>query len=155
MLIILAEALREAAAVARSATRSSASRERIAADQKKLRRTVGDIVFTRLGGDPSGEEQATSESPDRAKTMEEMLRARRFGDQRSTDPIDFEGGREPGRRGQQAAARGVQRDVGRRHASSRSANPVARCRTCVARSRRSRGRGRPSGCICAARRRAS
>ena len=72
MLIILAEALEKRRPSLRRDTVVGESR-RIAADQKRLRRTVGDIVFTRLGGDPSGEEHSDEESPNRAKTMEEML----------------------------------------------------------------------------------
>ncbi len=94
MLIILAEALQKRRPSLRRDTLVGESR-RIASDQKKLRRTVGDIVFTRLGGDPSGEEHSDEESPDRAKTMEEMLARADSATNRSTDPIDFEGGESP------------------------------------------------------------
>jgi hypothetical protein len=94
MLIILAEALEKRRPSLRRDTVVSESR-RIAADQKRLRRTVGDIVFTRLGGDPSGEEHSDEESPSRAKTMAEMLARADSATNRTNDPIDFEGGESP------------------------------------------------------------
>jgi hypothetical protein len=94
MLIILAEALEKRRPSLRRDTVVGESR-RIAADQKRLRRTVGDIVFTRLGGDPSGEEHSDEESPNRAKTMEEMLARADSATNRTNDPIDFEGGESP------------------------------------------------------------
>jgi len=94
MLILLAEALQKRRPSLRRDMVVSESR-RIAVDQKRLRRTVGDIVFTRLGGDPSGEEHNEEESPERAKTMEEMLARADSATNRSTDPIDFEGGESP------------------------------------------------------------
>jgi hypothetical protein len=94
MLILLAEALEKKRPSLRRDTLVSESR-RIAVDQKKLRRSVGDIVFTRLGGDPSGEEHNEEESPDRAKTMEEMLARADSATNRTNDPIDFEGGESP------------------------------------------------------------
>jgi hypothetical protein len=66
----------------------------IAADQKRLRRTVGEIVFTRLGGE-SGEEHSDEDSPARAKTMRDMLARADSATNRSTDPIDFGGGESP------------------------------------------------------------
>ena len=94
MLIILAEALEKRRPSLRRDTVVGESR-RIATDQKRLRRTVGDIVFTRLGGDPSGEERSGEESPTRAKTMEDMLARADSATNRSTDPIDFEGDESP------------------------------------------------------------
>ena len=94
MLIILAEALEKRRPSLRRDTLVGESR-RIASDQKKLRRTVGDVVFTRLGGDPSGEEHTGEESPTRAKTMEEMLARADSATNQSSDPIDFEGGESP------------------------------------------------------------
>ena len=94
MLIMLAEALQKRRPSLRRDTVVSESR-RIAADQKRLRRTVGDVVFTRLGGDPSGEEHNDDESPARAKTMEEMLARADSATNRSTDPLDFEGDESP------------------------------------------------------------
>jgi len=94
MLIMLAEALQKRRPSLRRDTVVSESR-RIAVDQKRLRRTVGDVVFTRLGGDPSGEEHTDEESPARAKTMEEMLARADSATNRSTDPLDFEGDESP------------------------------------------------------------
>jgi hypothetical protein len=94
MLIMLAEALQKRRPSLRRDTVVSESR-RIAVDQKRLRRTVGDVVFTRLGGDPSGEEHTDDESPTRAKTMEEMLARADSATNRSTDPLDFEGDESP------------------------------------------------------------
>jgi hypothetical protein len=67
----------------------------IAGDQKRLRRTVGEIVFTRLGGESSGEEHTDEDSPTRAKTMQDMLARADSATNRSTDPIDFAGGESP------------------------------------------------------------
>ena len=54
MLIMLAEALqKKRPSLAKNALVTES--HSIAVDQKRLRRTVGEIVFTRLGGDPSGE----------------------------------------------------------------------------------------------------
>jgi hypothetical protein len=94
MLIMLAEALEKRRPSLRRDTLVGESR-RIAVDQKRLRRTVGDVVFTRLGGDPSGEEHNDEESPARAKTMEEMLARADSATNQSSDPIDFEGGESP------------------------------------------------------------
>jgi hypothetical protein len=94
MLILLAESLEK--------KRASLSRDvlvgeshAIAVDQRRLRRTVGEIVFTRLGGDPSGEEHKDDDTPARAKTMEGMLARADSATNRSIDPIDFEGGESP------------------------------------------------------------
>ncbi|MDB4874617.1 MAG: hypothetical protein JWM41_1063 [Gemmatimonadetes bacterium] len=93
MLILLAEALEK--------KRPSLKRDvlvgeshAIAVDQRKLRRTVGEIVFTRLGGDPTGEEH-TDDDQTRAKTMGELLARADSATNRSVDPIDFEGGESP------------------------------------------------------------
>jgi hypothetical protein len=67
----------------------------IAADQKRLRRTVGDVVFMRLGGNQSAEEHSDEDSPARAKTMQELLARADSATNRSTDPIDFQGGESP------------------------------------------------------------
>jgi hypothetical protein len=93
MLVMLAEALEKARP--RIARDSLVSESRsIAADQKRLRRTVGEIVFTRLGGE-SGEEHSDEDSPARAKTMRDMLARADSATNRSTDPIDFGGGESP------------------------------------------------------------
>jgi hypothetical protein len=93
MLIMLAEALEKARPrIARDSLVSEA--RSIAADQKRLRRTVGEVVFTRLGGE-SGEEHSDEDSPARAKTMQDMLARADSATNRSTDPIDFGGGESP------------------------------------------------------------
>ena len=93
MLIMLAEALEKARPKLKRDSVVSESRS-IAADQKRLRRTVGEIVFTRLGG-TSGEEHSDEDSPARAKTMQDMLARADSATNRSTDPIDFGGGESP------------------------------------------------------------
>ena len=94
MLIMLAEALETRRA--RLARDSVVAESRaIASDQKRLRRTVGDIVFMRLGGEPSGEESTGEAAPGRSRTMEEMLARADSATNRSVDPIDFGGGESP------------------------------------------------------------
>jgi hypothetical protein len=93
MLILLAEALqKKKPSLKRDAFLGES--HTIAVDQRKLRRTVGDIVFTRLGGDPNSEE-AKDESPEHAKTMEELLARADSATNTSTNPIDFEGDETP------------------------------------------------------------
>jgi uncharacterized protein DUF4175 len=93
MLITLAEALeRQRAVLARdSVIRESRS---IGADQKRLRRAVGDVVFARLGA-PSGEEHQSDDTPAAARTMQELLRRADSATRISEDPIDFGGGESP------------------------------------------------------------
>lgn len=93
MLITLAEALeRQRAVLARdSVVRESRS---IAADQKRLRRAVGDIVFARLGA-PSGEEHLNDDAPAASRTMQELLRRADSATSVTEDPIDFGGGESP------------------------------------------------------------
>lgn len=71
MLIMMTEALQKKRPTLTREAFLGESRA-IAADQKKLRRAVGDVVYQRLGGEPSGEE-GHDETPERAKTMEELL----------------------------------------------------------------------------------
>jgi len=94
MLIMLAEALQQKRP---RLGRDTVLRESqgIAVDQKKLRRAVGDIVFTRLGGNPSAEETNDEENPRRAKSIAELLRRADSATSRAADPIDFEGGESP------------------------------------------------------------
>jgi hypothetical protein len=94
MLIMLTEALQKKRTSIKRESLIAESRS-IAADQKKLRRRVGEIVFTRLGGEPSGEEQSGDDSPSRAKTMEEMLARADSATNRSEQALDFEGGESP------------------------------------------------------------
>ncbi len=94
MLIMLAEALerRRPRLVRDSLVGESRS---IAADQKRLRRTVGDVVFMRLGGNQSAEEHSDDDASARAKTMQELLARADSATNKSTDPIDFQGGESP------------------------------------------------------------
>ena len=93
MLIMLAEALeKQRPRLAHDSVLHES--QAIAADQKKLRRAIGDVVFTRLGGVPTGEEH-TDDSPERAKTMQDMLARADSATNRSVDPVDFEGGESP------------------------------------------------------------
>ena len=94
MLIMLAEALERQRP---RLTRDTLLREShgIAVDQKKLRRTVGDIVFTRLGGNPSAEESTNDENPQRAKSIAELLQRADSATNRSIDPMDFRGDESP------------------------------------------------------------
>jgi hypothetical protein len=88
MLVTLAEALDRRRAALTHDTVVAESR-RIAGDQQQLRRAVGDVVFVRLGGDPSGEERSGAEGPARATTMDEMLRRADSATARAFDPTDF------------------------------------------------------------------
>ena len=94
MLIVLAEALEKKRPTLKRDALVGQSHT-IASDQKKLRRSVGDIVFARLGGEPGGEEHSDDESPARAKTMEELLARADSATNIATDPIDFAGGESP------------------------------------------------------------
>jgi hypothetical protein len=93
MLITLAEALeRKRASLSRP--QLVAESQSIAADQTRLRRSVGDVVFARLGG-PSGEETSGDDAPARARSMQELLARADSATNRSVDPIDFAGGESP------------------------------------------------------------
>lgn len=94
MLILLAEALEKKRPSMKREPFVGESRS-IAADQKRLRRNVGEIVFTRLGGDPSGEEHSDDDSPAKAKTMEELLARADSATNVSGAALDFEGGESP------------------------------------------------------------
>jgi hypothetical protein len=94
MLILLAEALQQKRP---RLVRDTLLREShaIAVDQKKLRRQVGDIVFTRLGGEPTGEESTSEENPQRARSIAELIARADSATNVSTDPIDFQGEESP------------------------------------------------------------
>ena len=94
MLITLAEALEKRRPTLSRDSLVAESRA-IATDQKRLRRTVGDIVFMRLGGEPSGEETSDEAAPARARNMETLLARADSATNRSADPIDFGGGESP------------------------------------------------------------
>jgi hypothetical protein len=94
MLIMLAEALeRRRPRLARDAV--VAESRSIAADQNRLRRSVSDVVFMRLGGNQSAEEHTDDDATVRAKTMQDLLARADSATNRSTDPIDFQGGESP------------------------------------------------------------
>jgi hypothetical protein len=94
MLILLAEELQKKRP---RLVRDTLLREShtIAVDQKKLRRQVGDIVFTRLGGNPTGEETTDEENPRRAKSIAELIQRADSATNMSTDPIDFQSDESP------------------------------------------------------------
>ena len=94
MLIMLAEALQKKRPALQRDAFVGESRS-IASDQKRLRRSVGEIVFTRLGGDPTGEEHTDDDPPARAKTMAEMLARADSATNVSGAALDFEGGESP------------------------------------------------------------
>ena len=94
MLIMLAEALeRRRPRLARDSLVGES--RSIAADQKRLRRSVGDVVFMRLGGTQSAEEHSDEDAPARAKTMQELLARADSATNKTIDPIDFQGGESP------------------------------------------------------------
>ena len=94
MLIQLAQTLeKERGGMPRDAV-VSASR-RIAGDERALRRTVGDLVFSRLGGAPDREDGTDEAAKSRATTMEQMLARADAATNRSRDPIDFGNGESP------------------------------------------------------------
>ena len=94
MLIMLAEELQQKRPSLERDAFVGESRS-IAADQKRLRRNVGEIVFERLGGDPSGEEHTDDDPPQKAKTMEELLARADSATNISGAALDFEGGESP------------------------------------------------------------
>ena len=67
----------------------------IAADQKRLRRSVGEIVFTRLGGDPSGEEQTADVRRKKPRRCRNMLARADSATNVAVAPLDFSGGESP------------------------------------------------------------
>jgi hypothetical protein len=74
MLIVLAEALeRRRARLAR--TDLTAEARRIGADQTKLRKQVGEIIFARLGDQPGGEHTHGEAAADEKLSPEDLLRA--------------------------------------------------------------------------------
>lgn len=94
MLIMLTEALERARPkLARdSLVHESQS---IATDQNRLRRSVADVVFSRLGGEPAGEERSGPDSPARARSMEDLLARADSATSRATEPTDFGGDETP------------------------------------------------------------
>ena len=94
MLITLTEALEKRRPRLARATLLAES-GRIAADQAKLRKRVGDIVFQRLGGEPLGEE-SNVETPGGKMTPEQLLqRAEEATRSTAGDVMDVEGDETP------------------------------------------------------------
>jgi hypothetical protein len=94
MLITLAEALEKRRAKLAKPVLLDESR-RIAADQAKLRKRVGDIVFQRLGGEPLSEEGNT-DSPAANLTPEDLMkRAEAATNANSAAAMDVEGDETP------------------------------------------------------------
>jgi hypothetical protein len=93
MLITLTEALARRRRSVDRPTLLTESR-RIAADQARLRKRVGDVVFQRTGGEPLGEEGEAG-VPQGKLTPEDLLaRARQAGVEAGT-PMDVEGDETP------------------------------------------------------------
>ena len=96
MLINLAEALvRRRSALGTTPFRDES--RTIARDQARLRRQVSDIIFARLGDDPTGEDtRGAAESGARgALTPGQLLAAADSATNASGDALDFEGGETP------------------------------------------------------------
>lgn len=93
MLITLTEAL---ARRRRSIDRPTLLNEsrRIAGDQARLRKRVGDVVFQRTGGEPLGEEGEAGVPEDKLTPEELLERARQAGADAGT-PMDVEGDETP------------------------------------------------------------
>ncbi|HSJ64731.1 MAG TPA: hypothetical protein VK922_12625 [Gemmatimonadaceae bacterium] len=104
MLIEMAEEVeRRRPRLARSAVIEES--RRIAMDQARLRRQVGEIIFMRLGGDPSGEHSHEGESPEQHAahappegrlTPEQLLAAAEAATNRDmSEALDFHGDETP------------------------------------------------------------
>ena len=95
MLIQLAEALEKRRP---RLTRNVVVREagRIATDQARLRRAVGDIIFSRTGRGPGGEDShGDDESPGPLTPEELVAAAERAAGHDASEATDFEGGESP------------------------------------------------------------
>jgi hypothetical protein len=95
MLIMLAEALEKKRRSISRAQRREESRA-ISRDQKKLRRAVSAVIFSRLG-EPTGEETTEDEEAPGAATPDDVLRRAEEATNRaaSEGALDFEGGESP------------------------------------------------------------
>jgi hypothetical protein len=90
MLINLTEAL-QAKRLRLSRAELSAESQRLARDQARLRRTVGDIIFTRLGGETSAEHAHDANAQDeKPLSKEELLKAAEAATGKGTEAIDFD-----------------------------------------------------------------
>lgn len=93
MLIMLAEALvRRRSSLARPVMITES--QRIAGDQRRLRKRVGDVVFQRTGGQPLGEE-GTDDEPAGKLTPEELLKRAEAAGTKAGSPMDIEGDETP------------------------------------------------------------
>jgi hypothetical protein len=93
MLITLTEALARRRRSIDRPTLLTESR-RIAGDQARLRKRVGDVVFQRTGGEPLGEEGAAGVREGKLTPEELLERARQAGADAGT-PMDVEGDETP------------------------------------------------------------
>ena len=93
MLITLTEALLQRRRSIDRPTLLTESR-RIAADQTRLRKRVGDVVFQRTGGEPLGEE-GDAGVPEGKLTPEQLLERARAAGTEAGSPMDVEGDETP------------------------------------------------------------
>lgn len=93
MLITLTEALEKRRRSIDHLTLLTESR-RIAADQTRLRKRVGDVVFQRTGGEPLGEE-GDAGVPEGKLTPEQLLERARAAGTDAGSPMDVEGDETP------------------------------------------------------------
>jgi hypothetical protein len=100
MLILLTEALeRKRSSLSRATLLDEAAK--ISRDQTRLRKTVGEIIFTRLGDNPTGEESrdpaqsARADSGRKRISPDELLRLADSATGGRTEVLDFEGGESP------------------------------------------------------------
>ena len=93
MLITLTEALERRRRALDRSTLLTESR-RIAADQARLRKRVGDVVFQRTGGEPLGEEGEAG-VPEGKLTPEQLLERARAAGTDAGSPMDVEGDETP------------------------------------------------------------
>ncbi|HEX6598939.1 MAG TPA: hypothetical protein VF034_06420 [Gemmatimonadaceae bacterium] len=93
MLITLTEALERRRRALQQPTVLAESR-RIAADQARLRKRVGDVVFQRTGGEPLGEEGEAG-IPEGKLTPEQLLERARAAGTDAGSPMDVEGDETP------------------------------------------------------------
>lgn len=96
MLILLTEAL-QARRTRMARSEVVAESRRLAADQMKLRRSVGDIIFTRLGTEPDAEHaHGRGDAHDAGDlTPAELLRAAERANAAGRDVLDFHGDESP------------------------------------------------------------
>lgn len=94
MLINLAESLRKRRRALPRETYSTEATQ-LSRDQARLRRQVGDLVFDRLGNNPSGEHAHNERDTGRPLTKEELLAAAEEATKVQDEVIDFAGDETP------------------------------------------------------------